>query len=151
MEDEVRLDNQLCFQINRAHQLFNRFYQEPLGKFDLTYVQYTVLLALWQQDEVTVNELGNQVGLGTGTLTPLLKRMENSGWLTRTRSKEDERRVIIQLTDKAKQQHSAILDETKSCIERLNFNDRTYEDVMGAVHDIQKRLEQVEQAHQTEV
>ncbi|WP_461240885.1 MarR family winged helix-turn-helix transcriptional regulator [Paucilactobacillus sp. N302-9] len=141
---DIRLDNQLCFQINRAHQLFNRFYQEPLSEFGLTYVQYTVLLALWEKDSVTVNEVGQKVGLGTGTLTPLLKRMEKANWISRTRCLEDERRVIVKLSDQAKAQKGAILNATKACIDQLQYNDTSYADVMGAIHDVQKRLEHLE-------
>lgn len=144
MADQVVLDNQLCFQINRAHQLFNHFYQAPLKKFNLTYAQYTVLLALWEKQGVTINQLGEKLGLGTGTLTPLLKRMEAAGWLTRTRSKQDERRVIIDLTEYAKQNQAAILTATSDCISQLNFNLADYKNAMAAVTDIQQRLTQAE-------
>ncbi|WP_170999580.1 MarR family winged helix-turn-helix transcriptional regulator [Paucilactobacillus kaifaensis] len=144
MTDEVVLDNQLCFQINRAHQLFNRFYQSPLKEFKLTYVQYTVLLALWERQGVTINQLGDKLGLGTGTLTPLLKRMEVAGWLTRTRSTEDERRVIVELTAKAQQSKAKILQATSDCISRLGFDKATYQETMTTVANIQQRLEQSE-------
>lgn len=140
MTDEVVLDNQLCFQINRAHQLFNRFYQSPLKEFKLTYAQYTVLLALWESQGVTINQLGDKLGLGTGTLTPLLKRMETAGWLTRTRSTKDERRVIVTLTDKAQRKRDKILRATSSCISRLGFDDAAYQEAMIIVADIQQRL-----------
>lgn len=142
MTDEVVLDNQLCFQINKAHQLFNRFYQSPLKEFKLTYVQYTVLLALWEKQGVTINQLGDKLGLGTGTLTPLLKRMEAAGWLTRTRSVEDERRVIVELTNQARQNKVKILQATRDCISRLGFDKTTYYTAMTMVADIQRRLEQ---------
>ncbi|XIF19418.1 MAG: MarR family transcriptional regulator [Acetilactobacillus jinshanensis] len=94
----MELSNMLCFQLAKAHQIFNRFYQQPLKRYHLTYVQYVVLVALWNGDRITVNQLSQQVGLNNGTLTPLLKRLQRNGWVTRTRDPKDERRVIITLT-----------------------------------------------------
>lgn len=92
------LDNQLCFALYSTSLAMTKLYKPLLAKLDMTYPQYLVMLALWQQDRQNVNALGTRLHLDSGTLTPLLKRMELSGWLTRQRDAQDERRVTIALT-----------------------------------------------------
>jgi len=94
-----RLENQLCFAVYSTAHAFNRVYKPLLDPFGLTYPQYLVMLVLWDEEEVTVKRLGELLHLDSGTLTPLLKRLEASGWLTRRRSAEDERKVLVALTD----------------------------------------------------
>jgi MarR family transcriptional regulator, organic hydroperoxide resistance regulator len=92
------LANQLCFAVYSTAHAFNRFYKPLLDKLGLTYPQYLVMLVLWEEDGVPVKEIGERLFLDSGTLTPLLKRLEAAGLLKRTRSKEDERQVIVALT-----------------------------------------------------
>ncbi len=92
------LDNQLCFALYSASLAMTRLYKPLLDPLGLTYPQYLVLLCLWETDGPSVSELGARLQLDSGTLTPLLKRMETAGWLTRERSPEDERRVHVRLT-----------------------------------------------------
>jgi MarR family transcriptional regulator, organic hydroperoxide resistance regulator len=92
------LDHQLCFALYAASLAMTRLYQPLLAKLGLTYPQYLVMLVLWQQDAVSVSHLGERLGLDSGTLTPLLKRMQASGLLARQRDTQDERRVLVQLT-----------------------------------------------------
>ena len=93
-----RLDHQLCFALYSSSLLMTKLYKPVLGSLGLTYPQYLVLLVLWETDEIAVGELGTRLYLDSGTLTPLLKRMEAAGLLTRARAAEDERRVIVALT-----------------------------------------------------
>lgn len=97
---ELALDNQLCFALYSASLSMTKLYKTVLAPFGLTYPQYLTLLALWEYDGQGVSELGAHLYLDSGTLTPLLKRMETSGWLVRRRSTEDERRVLVHLTPK---------------------------------------------------
>ncbi|WP_330446029.1 MarR family transcriptional regulator [Kocuria rhizophila] len=99
MTPDLRLDTQLCFALYSASRKVTSAYREPLSKMGLTYSQYLVLLVLWEQDERTVNQLGEALMLDSGTLSPLLRRMENAGFVTRRRSEQDERSVIVSLTD----------------------------------------------------
>ena len=99
-ETLLQLDNQLCFPLYAASRMVTKLYQPLLEKLDITYPQYLILLVLWENDALTVNEIGKKLMLETNTLTPLLKRMEVKDILKRTRSKADERQVIIKLTDK---------------------------------------------------
>ncbi|UQS84514.1 MarR family transcriptional regulator [Apilactobacillus apisilvae] len=141
MTNKITLDNQICFQISRAHQLFNKFYQEPLSKFNLTYVQYVTLLSLWEKDGVTVNYLSQKLGLSNGTLTPLLKRLEKADWITRKRDKKDERRVLVKLTEHGKKQEKTITSSVQGCLNRLNYDDKTFQQTMNTILDVQDRLE----------
>ena len=93
-----RLDHQLCFALYSSSLVMTKLYKPVLAPLGLTYPQYLVLLVLWETDHVMVSELGERLYLDSGTLTPLLKRMEAAGWLTRTRAVDDERRVIVGLT-----------------------------------------------------
>jgi DNA-binding MarR family transcriptional regulator len=92
------LDNQLCFALYSTSLAMTKLYKPLLEALGLTYPQYLVMLVLWEHDDVTVSSLGERLFLDSGTLTPLLKRMETADLLARTRSKEDERRVHISLT-----------------------------------------------------
>ncbi|MCE0734249.1 MarR family transcriptional regulator [Halomonas sp. G15] len=109
-EDEagqwLRLDRQVCFPLYAATNLMQRLYRPLLAPLGLTYSQYLVLLLLWEHGRASVGELRDCLYLDAGTITPLLKRMERDGLVTRSRDSEDERRVIVALTP-----HSAALRE----------------------------------------
>lgn len=93
-----RLDRQLCFALYSSSLVMTKLYKPVLGALGLTYPQYLVLLVLWETDAIGVGELGERLYLDSGTLTPLLKRMESAGLLARARAVGDERRVIVTLT-----------------------------------------------------
>ncbi len=101
--EQLRLSSQLCFPVYAASRLITREYQPHLEKLGITYPQYLVLLVLWEGDGKTVNDISSRLILNTNTLTPLLKRMEALGLLTRKRSDIDERKVLIRLTKKGKE------------------------------------------------
>lgn len=96
--DWLQLDKQLCFALYSASLAMTRLYKPLLEPLGMTYPQYLALLVLWEQDALNVSQLGERLFLDSGTLTPLLKRMEASGWLLRERAADDERRVIVSLT-----------------------------------------------------
>ncbi|MGI4779990.1 MAG: MarR family winged helix-turn-helix transcriptional regulator [Janthinobacterium lividum] len=97
-DDMLKLDNQLCFAVYSTSLAMTRLYKPLLEKLDLTYPQYLVMLALWEREGVMVSELGAQLSLDSGTLTPLLKRLEVAGMVVRLRDVADERRVHVTLT-----------------------------------------------------
>ena len=99
MSKDLLLDEQLCFAIYSATHAFNRFYKPRLDRLGLTYPQYLVMMVLWEKSPCTVGEVGEQLHLETGTLTPLLKRMEAAGLVARKRDASDERRVLVTLTE----------------------------------------------------
>ena len=94
----LQLDNQLCFALYSASLAMTRLYKPLLDELGLTYPQYLAMLVLWEQDGLMVSELGERLFLDSGTLTPLLKRLEAAGLITRIRAVADERRVLITLS-----------------------------------------------------
>ena len=97
-DQALQLDNQLCFALYSASLAMTKFYKPMLDEMGVTYPQYLALLVLWERDGVMVSELGERLSLDSGTLTPLLKRLESAGLVVRIRDVEDERRVRISLT-----------------------------------------------------
>ncbi|HHP0321553.1 MarR family transcriptional regulator [Acinetobacter baumannii] len=98
----LKLENQLCFLIYSTNLALNQLYRKLLTPLGITYPQYLVMLVLWEEDEITVSEIGSKLFLESSTLTPILKKLEALQLLNRTRSKEDERQVIITLSEKGK-------------------------------------------------
>jgi DNA-binding MarR family transcriptional regulator len=96
--DWLKLDHQLCFALYSTSLAMTKFYKPLLDPLGLTYPQYLVMLVLWEGDGITVSQLGERVALDSGTLTPLLKRLEASHLVRRLRDTADERRVLLQLT-----------------------------------------------------
>lgn len=95
----ANIDQMLCFAVYAAGHAFNRFYKPRLDALDLTYPQYLVFLILWEQDDITVKALGDKLFLDSGTITPLIKRLEARSLVQRKRDSVDERQVRIRLTD----------------------------------------------------
>ncbi len=100
--DNLKLENQLCFPLYAAGKEITRKYQPFLGPLDLTYTQYIVMMVLWEEEQINVKDLGKKVYLDSGTLTPLLKKLEKKGYCVRQRSKQDERVMIVSLTEEGK-------------------------------------------------
>ena len=98
--EDMKLANQLCFSAYNVSRLFAKFYEQQLKPFGLTYSQYLVLLALWEHDNQPLHEVGKQLDLSSNTLTPLLKRLEQSGWVKRQRSEADKRQLVVSLTQR---------------------------------------------------
>src|SRR5947199_5813442 len=96
--DPLLLGNQICFAVYSTAHAFNRVYKPLLDRLGLTYPQYLVMLVLWERDDVPLKDIGERLFLDSGTLTPLLKRLEAAELIKRTRSTEDERQVLIDLT-----------------------------------------------------
>lgn len=97
--EELKLCNQLCFPLYACAKEVVRMYKPYLDEFDLTYTQYITMLVLWEQGEISVKQLGEVLYLDSGTLTPVLKKLEQKGYLHRERSKEDERVLLVTLTE----------------------------------------------------
>lgn len=122
----LRLDNQVCFALYSASLAMTKLYKPLLDTVGLTYPQYLVMLVLWERDGVTVSELGERLFLDSGTLTPLLKRLEATGHIARIRDAEDERRVRISLTapgralrDKAEAIPPCVLEASQCTVPEL--------------------------------
>ena len=100
--DALKLDHQLCFPLYAASREVIKLYHTPLGKLGLTYTQYITMMVLWEEGKVSVRDLGRKLHLDSGTLTPLLKKLESKGYLKRERSTVDERVVIACITEEGR-------------------------------------------------
>ncbi len=119
-DEALKLDNQLCFPLYAAARKITGLYTPFLKPLGLTYTQYLVFMVLWEKDSVPVNEICGRLYLDNGTVTPLLKKLEAEGYIERARSSEDERRVVISLTQegKALKQKAAMIPlQVGSCME----------------------------------
>ena len=100
MKEQLKLDNQLCFRLYTASRLITQAYHPLLSGYGITYPQYLVLMVLWEKDSQPVNDIAKRLLLETNTITPLLKRMEAEGIVTRSKGTKDARQIIVRLTDK---------------------------------------------------
>jgi DNA-binding MarR family transcriptional regulator len=137
-----RLDELLCFLVYSTGSAFGRMYRKPLEKLGLTYPQYLVMVVLWNGDGLTVGQIGEQLGLDTGTLTPLLKRLETLGFLSRERSAEDERRVIVKLTSNGDQLRSQVADVRKCALDAVNLKPEDFSSLMRLLGTLRNNLVQ---------
>lgn len=140
--DILKLDNQICFAIYACSREITKLYRPMLEEIDLTYTQYVTMLALWEQDCVTVTALGNKLYLDSGTLTPLLKKLEAAGHITRTRDRKDERSVIVELTPQGR----ALREKAVSIPEQLACKlGATNEDAGFVLQQMQELLHKLQQ------
>lgn len=117
--DSLKLENQLCFPLYACSKEITRKYKPFLSKLNLTYTQYITMMVLWENRELSVKELGEKLFLDSGTLTPLLKKLEAKGYLTRNRSAKDERNLIIKVTEKGmelREKALSVPDDIRTCI-----------------------------------
>ena len=117
--DCLKLKSQLCFPLYACSKEIIRRYKPFLDRFDLTYTQYITMMALWENESMNVRELGRQLFLDSGTLTPVLKKLESKGYLERKRSREDERNLIVSVTEKGwklREEALSIPDAMSSCV-----------------------------------
>ncbi|AHV97883.1 MarR family winged helix-turn-helix transcriptional regulator [Paenibacillus sabinae] len=143
---ELLLENQLCFTIYACSREITKLYQPFLDELGVTYSQYIVMLVLWEKGQCTVKELGADLYLDSGTLTPLLKRLQAAGLINRERSQEDERKVLISPTDegwalqeKAKAIPGVMLKGMK--MSETEFGDllQQFRNLLARVHQANKR------------
>lgn len=136
----LALNNQLCFALYVCSKEVIRNYQPLLDPLNLTYTMYITLLCLWEKDNITVKELGNRLYLDSGTLTPLLKKMENQNLISRTRSKDDERIVFITLTEEGKSLKEKCKDipSKMACCDMIDLEKAPV--ILEALHAMMKKI-----------
>mgnify|MGYP002641048872 CR=1 FL=1 len=140
-DEYLKLDNQLCFPLYATSRIITRMYQPLLEKLGLTYPQYIVMLVLWESDSLSIKEIGKRVQLNTNTLTPLLKRMEELKYISRRRSTEDERIVLVNLTREGQDMKLKALEIPSQLIASMNYPadkaiqlKRLLDDFMGSLN-----------------
>ena len=145
IEEKFKLENQLCFRLYTASRLITQAYHPLLGEFGLTYPQYLVLLVLWEKDEQPVNDIAKRLVLETNTVTPLLKRMEAEGIVTRSKGKKDARQMIVKLTKKGRDFQKKLTNVPETVGRAVICESVTPETVpglFGILDDIIKQLKQ---------
>ncbi len=122
--DSLKLENQLCFPLYACSKELVRRYQPLLQKLDLTYTQYIVMMVMWEQKEINVKSLGEKLFLDSGTLTPVLKKLETKGYINRSRSKEDERNLNLIITKKGMELRKKAKDIPLKISECVNLTEK---------------------------
>ena len=138
-QEQMRLANQLCFSAYNVSRLFAQFSEKKLKQFGITYSQYLVLLTLWEENPQTLNSIGRHLDLSSNTLTPLLKRLEQSGWVKRERQQSDKRQLIITLTDNGQQQQEAVFEAISSCLPQ-EFDTTEYDETKYVFEELEQTL-----------
>jgi DNA-binding MarR family transcriptional regulator len=132
-DDPLLLDRQVCFPLYAASNLLTRLYRPVLEPLGLTYSQYLVMLVLWERSQASVGDLGERLHLDSGTLTPLLKRMEHAGLILRQRDPQDERRVLITLTAQGRALRKAALNVPDTLALQLGLDPSAVADLRNSV------------------
>jgi len=132
----IPLDDHLCFSLYATSRAIQKLYHNGLSKSGLTYPQYLVLVSLYEYKELSVKKLGDLLSLDSGTLTPLLKRLENEGLVVRQRSKKDERVVNVHLTEEGTKKREEVNDLPEILIEKSGFN----KDEWNMLENLSKKL-----------
>ncbi|HSX93800.1 MAG TPA: MarR family transcriptional regulator [Hydrogenophaga sp.] len=133
--DLLKLDHQLCFALYSASLAMTKLYKPWLDELGLTYPQYLAMLALWEEDGLTVSALGERLYLDSGTLTPLLKRLEAIGFVTRLRDVQDERRVLVRLTAAGRRLKTRAA-RIPSCV--LQATQCTVQEAIALTHEVRQ-------------
>lgn len=134
--EQLKLENQLCFALYVCSKEIIRCMKPYLEKIGLTYTSYIALMGLWEEDGISVNELGNKLYLDSGTLTPLLKKMEKDGLIVRKRSEKDERTVIISLTEKGRAIKISCADVRSKVSGNVAITHETVQEILPKLHKL---------------
>ena len=141
-DDALKLENQLCFPLYAAAREIIRAYTPLLEQLDLTYTQYITMMVLWEKRQVSVKEIGELLFLDSGTLTPLLKKLESKGYLTRNRSKADERSLVVTVTERGlrlKEKARAIPKAMLACFKLSPEEAKTLYDLLYRLIDTARK------------
>lgn len=144
--DILRLDHQLCFSLYVCSKEIIRKYKPLLDPYGLTYTGYIILLALWEEDDITVKDLGKRLYLDSGTLTPMLKKLESQDYIRRLRSSNDERNVFIKLTQKGLDFKDEALKIPENMICTLDLEPKYAESLLKGLHQMMFKLDNQENA-----
>ncbi len=118
--DKIKLDNQLCFSLYAVSREIIKLYKPLLDKHNLTYTQYIAMLVMWEEEKILFKELGKKLHLDSGTLTPVVKKLESMELVTKYRNKEDDRLVTVELTEKGRLLKEDILDVPEKMYNMFN-------------------------------
>lgn len=140
-----KLEQQLCFEVYKASSNFSKLYARTLEPYHLTFSQYLVLLTLWEKNNLLMRDIGNRLGLGIGTLNPIINRMVERGWLNKQQSDQDKRAFVISLTEKAIQEEKPIEQAIITKITSCNYLDINAETLMTNLKELNAFLNQLKE------
>ena len=149
MDGRFKLDNQLCFRLYTASRLITQAYHPLLSEHGLTYPQYLVLMVLWEKDSQPVNDIAKRLMLETNTVTPLLKRMEAEGILTRVKGEKDARQMIVKLTRKGHGLQTKLMNVPEAVGSAVLCESVTPETVPGLFGMLDDIIRQLNDKHKT--
>ena len=138
--EDLKLDNQLCFSLYAASREIIKLYKPILDKLNLTYTQYLVMIVLWEEKKLSVKQIGNRLHLDSGTLTPLLKKLEKLNYIKRYRSKDDDRVVIIELTEEGSKLKEKSKDIPSKILCSMNFAEDKVKSLKKQLDDLISNL-----------
>lgn len=142
---DFKLDDLMCFQLYQASRTMTRLYKDILKPLNLTYPQYIVMVALWENGAMSFGDLSGKLQLKTGTLSPLLQRLEKEGWILRRHNKKDERVVEIHLGEKGEANRHIWSEVPCRVADLLNYDGETYDEIMTVMKDINGHLREIEE------
>ncbi|WP_034889971.1 MarR family winged helix-turn-helix transcriptional regulator [Gillisia sp. Hel_I_29] len=151
VEDQLKLENQICFPIYSVSRLITKAYKPYLEKMSLTYPQYLVMLVLWEHEKLTVNQIGSNLQLNTNTLSPLIKRMEQMDLLKRTRSVKDERSIVVELTKKGLNYKNDAIPIPQTLLRSLISEEVELKDIISLKETLDKLINLLNKDLQNEV
>jgi DNA-binding MarR family transcriptional regulator len=140
MTDPLKLESQLCFAVYSAGHAFNAAYKPFLDRVGLTYPQYLAIMVLWEQDGLMVREIAERLGLDSGTITPLLKRLEAAGFVRRQRDTKDERQVHVTLTPKGHEVRTEAAKAREAVVCALGGSEDKVQQIKKTVDELHKLL-----------
>ncbi len=141
--DRLKLENQLCFPLYVASKEIIRKYKPLLSKYDLTYTQYIVMMVLWEKKFINVKELGKYLYLDSGTLTPVLKKLEQKGYIKRDKSQKDERNLVVSISSQGELLKNKIKDIPQEMGKCLNLDEEETVILYKVLYKIIKNIDEI--------
>lgn len=138
--ENLKLDNQLCFALYSATNSITRLYRSLLDDYDLTYPQYLVLLVLWEKDDIAIKEVMKRLNLDSGTLSPIIKRLQNAGLVEKVRNDSDERVVRLLLTDKSRNLEPMIAEVQNQVACQTQLSSTDFFELLDRLNQLAKTL-----------
>lgn len=145
MYENLKLENQLCFKIYSVSKSIVRIYGPLLKEIDLTYPQYLAMMVLWEHKKLPFKEISSKLKMKTGTLTPILSKLEGSGYLERIKDENDDRKIYISITQKGLEIEDRAKDIPKRIAEDLNLEEENYQKYLHEFDDLANKLDCIEE------
>lgn len=144
MDENLKLENQLCFKVYSASRSIIRIYGPLLKEIDLTYPQYLTMLVLFEHNRLSFKDISSKLKMKTGTLTPILNKLESNGYLERIKDENDERKIYISITKKGRHLENRAKDIPKRIAENLNLEEEKYKKYIKEFNDLVNKLDCIE-------